>query len=53
VQAFFSLPTDLGTIGSVVVSAAPSADTLASLCADPNAPIDLHRSKRGGALIRT
>ena len=40
VQAFFSSPTDLRTIASVVVSTGHWADTLGSLCADPNAPID-------------
>ena len=40
-QAFFSPSADLRTIGSVVVSAGPWADMLDSLCADPDARIDV------------
>ena len=40
-QAFFSPPADLRTIGLVVVSAGPWADTLDSPCADPDAPSDV------------
>jgi hypothetical protein len=40
-RAFFSPPANLRTIGSVIVSVGPWADTLDSLCADPDAPIDV------------